>query len=417
MQKQYFGIVNPRVLLFAGAGAAVLATSGAMVAQAQQAGGPVTYWMTADTNSGMGAMSAGGSAGMMRAMMGGGQQASYSHNLMLQLGSGRRAPGAPTAEHLPPAGLQAGPSLPLLTPQGTAAPQGPSNWTGRMEKPKGRMLIYWGCGAQTRPGQPVVIDFAAMSAGKTPPAFASFQTLSSPAAGKHATYGEWPNERTKTHVPAGGSLVGAHVVRGNYTPDINFTLGQGQDFLAPVVISGNEAGPGGAIPLAWRSVAGSKAWFASTMGAASNGDFIMWSSSETKAMPMAMSHLAQSEIARLVQQKVLMGPQATSCTIPAEVAKAAPQSMLMLTALGGEANFSHPARPAKAAASWRPEWTVKLLTKSTYTGMLGMDMAAMMNGGADRGDEGEAEAPDPEVTKKQRKKDLIRRGIGSILGQ
>jgi hypothetical protein len=286
-----------------------------------------------------------------------------------------------------------------------------------MEKPKGRMLIYWGCGAQTRPGQPVVIDFATMASGKMPPAFANVQALYGPAAGKHATYGEWPNERTKTHVPAGGSLVGAHVVRGNYTPDINFTLAQGQDFLAPVVVSGNEAGPGGAIPLAWRAVAGSKAWFASTMGAAENGDFVMWSSSETKAMPMAMSHLAPGEIARLVQQKVLMGPQATNCTIPAEVAKSAPQSMLMVTAFGSEANFSHPVRPAKAAASWRPDWTVKLLTKSTYTGMLGMDMAAMMRGSADSSGSDESEAPTPEESRKQKKKDMIRRGIGSILGQ
>jgi hypothetical protein len=30
------------------------------------------------------------------------------------------------------------------------------------------MQIYWGCGEHAKPGQPVVIDFAQMSAGKMP---------------------------------------------------------------------------------------------------------------------------------------------------------------------------------------------------------------------------------------------------------
>ena len=45
-----------------------------------------------------------------------------------------------------------------------------------MEKPKGRLLIYWGCGERVRPGQPVVIDFESMMAGKMPPAFANVAT-------------------------------------------------------------------------------------------------------------------------------------------------------------------------------------------------------------------------------------------------
>ena len=52
----------------------------------------------------------------------------------------------------------------------------------------------------------------------------------------------------------------------------------------------------------------------------------------------------------------------------------------MLNAFGPEANFSHPARPARPPRGWAPEWTVKLRTKSSYVGMLGMDMEAMMRG-------------------------------------
>ena len=401
-----------RTLQFIGVSALALAGTSAAVVDAQATGGgggTAVYWMTAETVSGMGSMTgAGGNRGMsMGALMGmsRGGQSSYSHNLQLQLGSGRRAPGEPSAEHVPPAGLQVGPSLPLVTPR--SAPMQSTPYA--MEKPKGRLLIYWGCGDRVRPGQPVVLDYAAMSAGKMPPAFASFRSLSGPGPGKNATYGEWPNPRSDQRVPASGSLVGEHVVRGNYTPEIRFTLSSGQDFLAPVVVSGNEAGPGGAIPLGWNPVSGAKAWFVSTMGAARNGDMIMWSSSESQAMPMAMGQISPDEIARLVQTKVLLPPSATRCTVPAEVARAAESAMLMTTAFGGEANFSHPSRPPKAPASWRPDWTAKLLTKSTYSGILGMDMAAMMGDSRDSQDE-------PRSPPNKKKRGPLG-GLGDLLGQ
>ena len=66
----------------------------------------------------------------------------------------------------------------------------------------------------------------------------------------------------------------------------------------------------------------------------------------------------------------------------------------MLTAFGPEANFSHPARPARAPRGWAPDWTVKLRTRSAYMGMLGQDMEAMMRGQG-RGGAGGAAAPAP----------------------
>jgi hypothetical protein len=371
---------------FTGLGAIALVGAGETIVHAQTAGagGTANYWMIAETTSGMPSMSAGGRPGMsMGAIMGmaRGRQSSFSHTLQLRLGSPRRAPAEPSAEHLPPAGLQAGASLPLVTPRNApVAAAGP--W--RMEKPKGRMLLYWGCGDRARAGQPVVIDYASLAAGTMPPAFATFRSLVGPTPATSTTYGEWPNGRFDMRVPAEGSLVGDHVVRGNYTPEIRFTLAPGQDFLTPVVMSGNEAGRSGAVPLAWQPVNGARAWFVSTMGSARNGDVILWSSSESQAFPMAMSQIAPDEVARLVQSRVLLPSAATACTVPAEVAKAAEGSVVITTAFGGEYNFSHPVRPAKAPPSWRPEWTVKLLTKSTFTGILGMDTSRMMGAPGDQ---------------------------------
>jgi hypothetical protein len=387
-----------------GAGLSALAGAGAL-AQAQKApGGTATYWMTAETSSGMTAMGQGGKAG-------------YVRNLMLQLGTGRRPAGEPSAEHLPPSALNAGPSLPLVSPKsapGTATGALPAG----MERPKGRMLIYWGCGEHARPGQPVVIDFATLTSGKAKNPFGTvaFKTMTPPAAGSSATYGEWPNQRSGTRVPSNGSLVGAHVVRGNYTPDINFTLAAGQDFLAPVKLTSNTASGSGAVPVAWSPVPGAQAWFAAAMGSGANGDFVMWSSSESQVHAMMMDYLPQEEIRRLVGAKVLLPATADRCTVPAEVARAAPQAMLSVTALGAEANFSHPARPAKASASWRPEWTVKLRTKSTHMGMLGMDMAAMMSGRDDADGDG-TPAETPQQARKRSKREILKRGIGSLFGQ
>jgi hypothetical protein len=275
------------------------------------------------------------------------------------------------------------------------------------------MLFYWGCGDRVRPGQPVVVDFASLSSGKVPAAFAAMaaKAMTPPSAATNPSYGEWPNTRSKTRVPAGGSLVGEHVVRGNYTPQIKFALAQGQDFLPPVALTSQNAAASGALPLAWRPIAPAKGWFLSTVGAADNGDMIMWTSSEKQAAAMMIDYLAPDEVARLVAQKVLLPGTADRCTVPQEVAKVAPQSMLSMVAFGPEANFSFSARPAKAAASWKPDWTVKLRTKSTYTGMLGTDMAAMLSGRDADEDEGEEEAP-----RRETKSDRIRKGLGRILG-
>lgn len=387
----------------------------AAVATAQgSGGGTATYWMSAETSSGMAAMAGGGGGGtgaLMRALSGGGAP-SYVRNLQLQLGTGRRPAGAPSAEHLPPAALQAGASLPLESRQ-VPRPVGPSApWQGQVQQPRGRMLIYWGCGERARPGQPVVIDFASLTAGQVPAAFANsgLRPMIPPSPSTSTTYGEWPNQRSQTRVPAGGSLVGEHVVRGNYTPEIRFALAPGQDFLAPVVLTSNDAAASGAVPVAWRPVPGARAWFLSTMGSAQNGDFVMWSSSEAQMAAMAMDYLSEADIARLLGERVLLPAAAASCTVPAEVARAAPQSMLSVAAFGGEANFSHPARPARAAASWRPEWTVKLRTKSTHMGLLGMDMNEMMGG---RDASGQA----PQGSGKKKKKSKLLKGLDRVLGQ
>jgi hypothetical protein len=368
---------------------AVTGGAASLLAQPRPAGGgTTTYWMSAETTSGLAAGGANPASpgSMLGAMLGcgrGPRADTYVHGLRLDLGSPRRPAGAPQADHFVPAALNAGPSLPLVSPGPAAPAQRPGMPNYNPQDVRGRILIYWGCGERARPGQPFEIDLSRMARGQVPPAMATlpYRMMTPPSAASAATYGEWPNPRARTTIPANGSLVGAHSVRGNYSPDINFTLAPGQDFLPPIVLTSNVRGPSGAVPVAWQPVNGARGYFLMTAGAREDGTMVMWSSSEVQFSQMGlMDYLAPEEIARLLQQRVLLQPTVTQCTVPAEVAGSVQAASLMMTAFGPEANFSHPAPPPRAPRGWAPEWTVKLRTRSAYMGMLGMDMAAMMRG-------------------------------------
>ncbi|WP_106639935.1 hypothetical protein [Allosphingosinicella vermicomposti] len=111
-------------------------------AQGKAAGPVATYVMTASTDAGM----SGGAASMMSAMMGGGSSA--TRRLNLYLGSTRKAAGEAKADHIPPAALKAGATLPLLS--GPPKSEGQSG--GKL--PSGKVRVYWGCGEKAAAGQP-----------------------------------------------------------------------------------------------------------------------------------------------------------------------------------------------------------------------------------------------------------------------
>jgi hypothetical protein len=256
------------------------------------------------------------------------------------------------------------------------------------QRPKGKMLIFWGCGDHAGPGQPVVVDFAEMSAaGQGGPAGQAaanriaalfkgvvFTPMQPPSPGRNTTYGEWPNARGRTSVPAQGSLVGEHVVRGNYSPEIRFSLTQGQDFLSPISVTTNAKAPSGGVNLGWRPVAGAEAYMASAMGGEKD-TVVMWVSSQTQAVAFALpDFLSPEDVRRLVAQQTLMSPQTTACTVPAEAVRAAPQMLYNLAAYGAEANFAFPARPADPKVAWNIQWTVKVRYRSATGGLLGTPM-------------------------------------------
>ena len=327
---------------------------------AQQKPPVAQYWMSVETASGMsmpGMGAAGGMAGMIGGMMGGGQQQS-GRKISLHLGSQRPA-DAPSAAHDIPSGMNMGSSLPLLTPRGTSERQPTERERYEsVERPKGRMLIYWGCGEATRAGQPVVIDFA--RGGQMPNMVGRNVASGGPVSSR--TNGLWPNQQDSKAVPDSASLIGEHKIRGNYTPDISFALGAGHDFMERVELTTSARGAG-ATSVRWNAPSAATGYFATAMGGDGN-DVVMWSSSEVQEMGGSlMDYIPPAEVARLIREKVVMPPQTTECTVPAAVVKQA--QMFSFIAYGPEANFGFPPRPQD------PQWYAKVRFKSTASTFLG----------------------------------------------
>jgi hypothetical protein len=338
---------------------------------------------------------------MMQMMQGGGGQ--VAHTLNLYLASRNRA-AAPQAEHLIPPGMQMGESLPLVTPAAPkpvreATPGMPPNF----QRPKGRMLIYWGCGEHAGAGQPTVIDFSKLAAGQMPPGFAAMMSAvraaQPPRPGQSPGYGEWPNDRDSRPVPASASLLGAHRVEGNYSPPIGFTLGQGQDFMPALGLREGGTQPSRAVALTWNPAAGATGYALSMFGSSSAGDMVIWSSANKPTAFPNMDYLSPAQVKPLVASGAVLAPSTSQCTVPAEVVAASPAGMVMMIGYGPEAFFSD--KPKS------PTWTVRVRHKSASSLMLGM-------GGMDADLDNRSMQQDPAPQQKPKKRKGF--GLGDLLG-
>ena len=352
------------------------------------------YQMDVSTTSGFGA----GGVNPMKMMFGGrGGGDAIAHTLILRLGSTLAASGAPTADHFMPAGMNLGPSVPLVTP----TPSGPgkpveSGPPSEMRRPKGRLLLFWGCGPHAGPGQPVVIDFSKLGQNQFPPGLFSVSVPvdPGPTAANSRTFGDWPNGRSKANVKPNSSLIGEHRVAGNYSPEIKFALDQ--DFMAGLSANAREQGDGSQL-LSWNPVPVATGYYAWMLGAKSMGedtaDMVWWTSASAKEFGGGLTDwLPPATVANLITRKVVMPPSQTSCQIPAEVKNAAGGFMMtQLYAYGPERNFAYPPRPANPKVAWRPDWTARIRYRSNTTliaGMPGMGNADDDRGGGGNGGDG-----------------------------
>ncbi len=341
-------------------------------AQVQQQIRPpiAVYWISVETAGGMGMAAPAGLGALLPSSMRGGKR------MKLDLGSSQGASGDPHAAHAIPPVLSMGDSLPLVTPKIERAPSSapePDREPREMPTPKGRMLIYWGCGETVRAGQPAVLDFAKMDPQQAAKVFRTraVSRPTGPAAGRNKSYGGWPNQENSTPVPEQGSLRGDHVISGNYSPEIRFPVDERHDFMDPVAFDPVRKTDAGAFAVKWRAIPTATGYFATAMGRGEgDNDVVLWSSSEMQDTGQSlMDYLPNAEVQRLIREKAILPPQRLECAVPAGIFKGE-GAMLNFIAYGEEMNLVHPPRPADPKQRWDQEWAVKLRLKSTGMTML-----------------------------------------------
>jgi hypothetical protein len=266
------------------------------------------------------------------------------------------------------------------------------------ERPKGKMLLYWGCGDTVRPGQPRVIDFASA----TPAELAKFfQSRRATQRGTHAASGRpvWPSRDDTRMVPAAASLVGEHGFSAAGLPEgFRFQIPAAQD-LMPAIALKQQQEQGGATQLSWQALPTARAYFISAMGARENQEMVIWTSSEQPDMGFGLlDYQPNAALDRWLKEQVLLAPQTTRCSVPKGVFDGSQGAMLRMIAYGSELNLAHPPRPSDVKIPWEPQWAVKLRLKSVASAMLGMDMGDMMmeqRGRPAKGDDADEPAKEP----------------------
>ncbi|MBN1613034.1 MAG: hypothetical protein JW950_01075, partial [Deltaproteobacteria bacterium] len=312
---------------------------------------PVTrYWMTISTQNtsipGMPQEEMSGLGGMLLGKIAG---IGSKRSLTLQLGSPRKTPEEPEATHDIPPGMNMGKTLPLtvleLEAPARTEEREPAD-REEIEKPKARMLMYWGCGESVSSGQPKVLDaekmdmieFGKAMMGRT----GSAQSPPSPRAG--GTYAEWPGRISFQGIPQDSTLTGDHFVHGNFTPDIKFSLDEKHDFMAPVELTVLKGDPADSIKFQWKKIPTATGYFAMVIGYnEATGEMIIWSSSEVQEPGYGlMNYLTPADVKRFIKGKVIMGPEVTSCSIPKGIFKEAKGAMLQFIGYGDELNIAYP---------------------------------------------------------------------------
>ena len=260
------------------------------------------------------------------------------------------------------------------------------------ERPKGKMLLYWGCGETVRAGQPVVVDFATASAADLARAF---QSRRATQRGTHSAAGRplWPSAVDARMVPPPASLVGEHAFSGQGVPEgFRFQLPPAQDLMAPIALK-QQKSPSGSTLLEWQSLPTARAYFVSAMGGRGQNEMVVWSSSEVPDMGFGLlDYQTNGAVDRWLGERVLLAPQTTRCAVPKGVFPD-DGAMLRMIAFGNELNLAQPPRPADPKQPWEPLWAVKVRVKSVAMAMLGMDMSDMGGGRTGGGAPGQPPPP------------------------
>ena len=385
-------------------------------------------WIDVATYTGMGmpmgAGAGGGAGGSAMAALGGlfGNLGGLGKNTFgnTQTGSAGRwvdvtvlsrgNPQLTEAQHAVPAGFLPGP-LKLQAPKAERSKPSDDDEAvidPEFERPRGKLLLYWGCGATVRPGQPKVLDMASASSADIARFFISRRATQ---RGTHSATGRpvWPSTSDARMVPTGAALTGVHAISGTGVPeDFRFQIPAQQDLMPPLDLKSRDLN--GTLELTWAAAPTARAYFATGMAAGEKDEMVLWTSSELPDTGFGLSdYQTNAAVDRWLKEKVLLPPATTRCSVPKGVF-AGEGAMLRIIGYGNELNLVHPPRPADPKAAWEPVWAVKVRVKTVASTMTGMPEM----GGLDKAAEGPA-SPAAGTDAKEKKPsalDLLRGVLG-----
>lgn len=301
----------------------------------------------------------------------------------------RNEPNLGDATQNIPAGMSMNPALKLTVPPpdkfDPPVPRDDEPVEPKYEKPKGKMLLYWGCSDAIRAGQPKVFDMATANINDVQKFFSGMRNSTTRGARSAPGNPAWPGKPDDRKVPENASLIGEHQFVGQGIPDsFKVNLGEAQDFMPSYAIS--QRNDNGVIRLDWPGVTNARGYFLSVIGAKSgaksesgkgDAEMVIWTSSDVPELGFALNdYQTNAAIDKWIKEKAVMPASATKCAVPKgiftdESGNTAGGGMLRATAYGSEAFFAYPPRPADVRATWEPQWQTKVRVKSTFMSMLG----------------------------------------------
>jgi hypothetical protein len=330
-----------------------------------------------------------------------------------------RNPSLAEALQAVPPGSKLEPTLQLkVLPQAKPVPsdRGDDSIEDPPEQPKGKIKLYWGCGAAIRAGQPKVVDFETSTIKEFGDIFKGRRATQ---RGTHSAPGRpvWPNPVDNRLVPDGASLAGSHAFSGQGVPEsFKFTLPPAQDIMPPIALQ--QAQADGVTQLTWQVLPTARGYFIAAMGgkgdeSGEGAEMTLWTSSELPDSGFGLlDYQTNKSVDQWLKEKVLLQPTTTRCDVPKGIFGDGGEpagAMLRMIAYGTELNLAHPARPTDPKIAYEPEWALKVRVKSVSFTMLGMPA---MGGGDPVGEDGSAaggegssdagEAPPAEPKKKKK---------------
>ncbi|WP_269533910.1 hypothetical protein [Chitinimonas sp. BJYL2] len=301
-----------------------------------------------------------------------------------------------------PEGSKLAPTLKLVSPvQGKPIPVEREEEIieqPEFQRPKGKLLLYWGCGTEVRKGQPKVLD---MATAEVADLARFFQARRATTRGAHSTPGRpiWPSKPDSRLIPADASLAGQHTFSGDGLPaDFRFTLDQAHDLMPAIDLKQRDEGS--AIRFSWSAMPQARAWFLSSMSAQGDQEMVIWTSSELADSGFGLlDYQPNAAVDRWLKEKVLLPARTTECTAPKEAIGKA--GMVRMIAYGSELHLAHPPRPKDPKIAWEPTWAVKLRLKSVATSFTGMP-------NMDHSEQQQEESPTPKQEEKPKALDILK---------